>query len=270
MKYYLDQAGVTSLARHLTDAQKSIFATKAEVGTPLVAATAADMTDETKIYVYVGSETGYTSGNWYYYDGSAWQSGGIYNSTAFESDTTLTVPGAAADAKVTGDCVRELDAILAMQDNIPFAWSVAYADSGINYESGDIVSSQSGNRVTDYINVSKYKYVSYKRLTHQYSSSLASAAFYDGAHSYVGGVKPVERHSSRTYVDHTATIPDGAVYARFTLLPDSYGEFSANGTSKLLAAIGTPSALTMVNLTEGAGDEVRGINPDTGAEEEQR
>ena len=67
------------------------------VGTPLVASTAAGMTDTDRIYVYVGSETGYTSGNWYYYDGSAWTSGGVYNSTAFETDDTLTIPDAAAD-----------------------------------------------------------------------------------------------------------------------------------------------------------------------------
>lgn len=50
-------------------------------GSPLVALTAADMIDTSKVYVYVGSETGYTNGNWYYYD-NGWQSGGTYNSVA--------------------------------------------------------------------------------------------------------------------------------------------------------------------------------------------
>lgn len=54
----------------------------AMVGSPLTAEFVADMTDTNKIYVYVGSETGYTNGSWYYYDGSAWQSGGIYNAIA--------------------------------------------------------------------------------------------------------------------------------------------------------------------------------------------
>ena len=78
------------------------------VGTPLVASTAAGMTDTDRIYVYVGSETGYTSGNWYYYDGSAWTSGGVYNSTAFETDDTLTIPDAAADSKAVGDELSDL------------------------------------------------------------------------------------------------------------------------------------------------------------------
>ena len=50
-------------------------------GSPLVALTAADMTQTNRIYVYTGTEDGYTSGNWYYYNGSAWVSGGVYNSS---------------------------------------------------------------------------------------------------------------------------------------------------------------------------------------------
>lgn len=78
------------------------------VGSPTVAATAAAMADTSRVYVYTGSESGYTAGNWYYYDGSAWVSGGVYNATAVQTDTTLTVAGAAADAKATGDAIDEL------------------------------------------------------------------------------------------------------------------------------------------------------------------
>lgn len=118
MHYYLDTAGLQDFAQKLTAKNKTLFAEKSietdveelrnAVGSPLVAETAADMTDTDKIYVYVGSETGYTSGNWYYYDGSAWQSGGVYNSTAFVTDTTLAVAGMAADAKATGDAIGEV------------------------------------------------------------------------------------------------------------------------------------------------------------------
>ena len=77
-------------------------------GAPRAAITASDMEDTSLIYVYTGSESGYTNGNWYYYDGTAWVSGGIYNSTAFSTDTTLTMSGAAADAKVVGDELTDL------------------------------------------------------------------------------------------------------------------------------------------------------------------
>ena len=74
-------------------------------GSPLTASAAADMIDTAKVYVYTGSETGYTAGHWYYYNGTAWADGGVYNSIAIQTDTTLTLPDHAADAKVTGDAL---------------------------------------------------------------------------------------------------------------------------------------------------------------------
>lgn len=109
MNKYVDKDGLQYFAEELTAKNKEIFAVKAEVGTPLVAATAAAMTDTSKIYVYTGSETGYTAGDWYYYDGSDWQSGGVYNSAAVQTDTSLSVAGMAADAKTVGDDLDALD-----------------------------------------------------------------------------------------------------------------------------------------------------------------
>ena len=72
-------------------------------GSPLTASTKSAMTDKTRVYVYTGSESGMTAGNWYYWNGSAWTSGGVYNAVAVQTDTTLSVSGKAADAKKTGD-----------------------------------------------------------------------------------------------------------------------------------------------------------------------
>ena len=80
------------------------------VGSPLKASTAAGMTDTSKIYAYTGSESGYTSGHWYYHNGTSWTDGGVYNSTAFTTDTTLSVSGMAADAKVVGDFKSAIEA----------------------------------------------------------------------------------------------------------------------------------------------------------------
>ena len=81
---------------------------KSLVGTPLKANTASAMTDTSKIYVYTGNESGYTNGDWYYHDGSAWVDGGTYNSVAVEVDKTLTVDGMPADSKTTGDEIGAL------------------------------------------------------------------------------------------------------------------------------------------------------------------
>lgn len=73
-----------------------------QIGAPYIATTVAGMTDKTRVYVYQGSESGYTSGNWYYWNGSAWTSGGTYNSAAVETDKTFTVSGKPADAAEVG------------------------------------------------------------------------------------------------------------------------------------------------------------------------
>ena len=78
------------------------------VGSPLVASTAAEMTNEDKIYVYTGNETGYQNGYWYYYDGTAWTQGGVYNSVAINVDDTLSISGVPADSKKTGDEIADL------------------------------------------------------------------------------------------------------------------------------------------------------------------
>lgn len=82
---------------------KEVTSLKASVGTPLVAATVSAMTDKNKIYVYTGSEANYTKGNWYYHNGTKWMSGGVYNANALQTDTTLSVSGAAADAERVGN-----------------------------------------------------------------------------------------------------------------------------------------------------------------------
>lgn len=87
-------------------------------GYPFTAATAAAMNDTAKIYVYTGSEAGYTNGNWYYHNGTAWVSGGVYNATALETDKTLTISGAAADAKVTGNKFQDITSKVDTDENV--------------------------------------------------------------------------------------------------------------------------------------------------------
>lgn len=79
-----------------------------KLGAPYAASTVSSMTDRTRIYVYTGDESGYTKGNWYYWNGTAWVPGGVYNSVAVETDKTLTVAGKAADGEVVG---QEIDSL---------------------------------------------------------------------------------------------------------------------------------------------------------------
>lgn len=172
-------------------------AIKATYGAPLVASTVADMTDHTHVYVYTGSETGYTSGNWYYWDGSAWVSGGIYNSTAFTTDKTLTIPGAAADAKVAGDKIGKINAVLD-KEQVHRAWPLTLYVSGSTYYYFDANSqkfSSSGSKKylsNRYLNNVEASYISITcdmeniKMALRYFDEDATATI-SGSTGYLGG-----------------------------------------------------------------------------------
>lgn len=116
MREYVNAEKLQEYTTKLVNKLKTIFP-----GQPIAIDTAAGMTDTNKIYVYVGDETGYNNGHWYYYSGSAWVDGGVWNATALVTDTTLTEAGEAADAKATGDAVRYLEEIA--QNTSPAAYN---------------------------------------------------------------------------------------------------------------------------------------------------
>ena len=120
--------------------EDEIATIRAAVGSPLKASTVAQMTDTNKIYVYVGSESGYINGNWYYWNGSAWVSGGVYNSVAVVTDPTLTLSGVPADAKATGDELTDLKSAISDIDTTPIQQN--------NYLDGYYLTRQ-GNLVAD-------------------------------------------------------------------------------------------------------------------------
>lgn len=107
-KKYLDMPGLTYFYNQI----KSKFASKTDVGTPSTASTIAAMTDHNKVYVYTGSETGHTYGDWYFYEDGAWHSGGQYRANVYETDKTLSIADKPADAKNTGDEIADLKSAL--------------------------------------------------------------------------------------------------------------------------------------------------------------
>lgn len=94
--------------------QAQIDALRTEIrtyrGQPVVVTDASDMEDELTIYLYMGSESGYNTNHWYYYDGTEWVDGGEYVANPVLIDDTLTQSGEAADAKVTGDEISAIKA----------------------------------------------------------------------------------------------------------------------------------------------------------------
>lgn len=177
---------VTDVKNAMTEMEAEFETMKAMVGTPLVAATASAMTDHNKIYVYVKSpaESGYTTGHWYYWNGSAWADGGVYNSQGLETDTTLSVSGMAADAKVTGDDITDLKN--ALQDN--------YSPIDINWTIGGYIDRDTGD-VEPYQTWKYSGFIDISGLTNGYFMSIKLAdtagtsfnCYYNANHEKIDG-----------------------------------------------------------------------------------
>ena len=91
-------------------------------GSPIPVATVAEMTDESAVYLYTGSETGYTAGNWYYYDGTAWTAGGTYGGAV--TSTTFNQHGVPADDFAVGQALAQkadADDLDALDDRVTAA-----------------------------------------------------------------------------------------------------------------------------------------------------
>lgn len=91
--YHAQQSGASATAAAASAESAAESETRARMyyGAPLVADTAAGMTDQTRVYVYVGSESGMSAGHWYYYNGSSWADGGVYNSIADDVATNADI-----------------------------------------------------------------------------------------------------------------------------------------------------------------------------------
>lgn len=207
-----NETGITneSTARANADTALSdrITALQGAVGSPLVAVTATAMTDTSKIYVYTGSESGYTNGNWYYYDGSAWVSGGVYNATAINTDTTLTVAGMASDAKATGDGLNDLKSSFVQSTNLLNYKEIK--DYGILSQYSDAVVPSTDYMITPYIEVEPN--------TEYLKSFSSTVAFYDKEKHWLSGTS-----------GDSFTTPTNTAFVRCTIK----AEYVSSGTFKV-------------------------------------
>ena len=129
MAKYLDMPGLTFFYNQI----RGKFASKTDIGTPLAATAKSSMTDPNKIYVYTGvtdSDPGMKNGYWYYKDGNTWVEGGIYNSIAVATDTSLSESGMAADAEAVGDKFTDLKSdiniLLGNPSNVDLSTATTY------------------------------------------------------------------------------------------------------------------------------------------------
>ena len=110
---------------------------------------------------------------------------------------------------------------------------IAETGKGINFNDGTVFNYTNG-AATDYVDVSAYESIIYKQLTSTAASPSNGMAFYDSNKVYICGIQTKGSQAQVGYLYNVATIPNGAVYARFTALKDTatYGEFAVFGQAK--------------------------------------
>ena len=161
-----------------------------KLGAPYAASTVSSMTDRTRIYVYTGDESGYTKGNWYYWNGSSWVSGGVYNSVAVETDKTLTVAGKAADGEVVGQEIGQL------KEDIGTLYP-PLEDGYVSYTNGSVNIAMDLKHIS--IRVSPGMQITYKLINK--NPDYRGLAFFDSDGKYLSGIQANDRKQSITVQD---------------------------------------------------------------------
>jgi len=206
--YITLQANVSAALQEAQTALGRIESIFNALSAPMSASTAVDMVDESAIYVYTGSETGYTYGNWYYYDGTEWTSGGAYASTALVTDRTLSKSGQAADALETGRRIEELSSDLSdisttginLFDKSKALLNRAVNLSGVEYTANNFY-------CTDYISVvpsTNYRIA----VGIGSASAYLTCAFYDSSKNFISG------SFNSKITEYTVTTPENCAYLR--------------------------------------------------------
>lgn len=151
---------------------------------------------------------------------AAWLAEHVDPATGYVLDDSLTIQGAAADAKATGDAVSGVRSMI-LDDAEALSYALT-AGKYVRIANGAVVNSTSYN-ATEEIPLAGYAWIVYAKMRMRVESTQAAAiAFYDAQHAYLIGYAPTTS-AATVGADMTAVeIPDGAAYARITYYNGNY------------------------------------------------
>ena len=137
------EQGIYNAQQAADQAQAGVDSLNTRSYAPIPVELVADMTDETKNYLYLGSENGYDSGYLYYWNGTAWTKGNEYQTGQVVTDPTLEEEGKPADAAATGAALTGL--------NNALTTIVTMEQGGLQASNGAEMSATNRIRSTGYV-----------------------------------------------------------------------------------------------------------------------
>lgn len=133
-----------------------------------------------------------------------------------------------------GDLKSALKSTVSL-DSTPVAFSVD-GTGYVKYAAGDVAASTLSSH-TNYIDVSYFKSLQYKRQGMTINNPASGMAFYDASFVYIGGESGAPSQPQGGYLAELRTIgvPPTAKYARFSIYTDvsTYGDFELYGETKI-------------------------------------
>lgn len=197
--------------------------------TPLVVSSVSGMVDTTRIYVNT------TDGHWYWYDGTDWQDGGVYQSTGIENGSV--------DYNSLSDELKDYSQNIVNGTNIDLITLTAFEKGNINLNTGEEEVSTTAIR-SGYVDVSNVRNISFvSRSSYKYKMLC-----YRGKSSsdFIGSTLGSEYSNTFKVFQNTnsvASIHPDIKYVRFVISDPTMSSSIIVGDQSYISALGSYTLL---------------------------
>ena len=187
-------------------------------GSPLVASSTSSMTDTTRVYVNT------TDGNWYYYNGSSWVSGGVYQSTGI-GDETINFKKLTKDVqKNIVDSIRYIDFKNEYREYQP-----TFVQGRIDVDAGNLVNSNTQISTSEFMDVSFFDKIMLK-ISNRYN---VFAFKYDSNKSYLGVINTPAGTGYQSWKEDTLIDVSDISYIKVGVAKPDYSNITPSAGTNL-------------------------------------